>query len=618
MTIRKRALVSTGVTLIVLLVAMYAITRVILHGNFVKLETQDTRTNVERARSAFDDVLNTMGRTAYDYGAWDDTYAYVEDGNQEYVTSNLTDSGFERLKLNFLAIVNASGKIVFSKGYDLANKKDMAIPKDLQQCVAPDSPLLKQTDPNNSLKGILVTQSGPVMLVAQPIVTSEGKGPIRGTIIMARYLSAEEVKLLSEKTRVSIAISRYGDSGLSADFQTAQAALAKDETIFVNPLGEETIAGYTLIKDVYGKPALLMKITLERGIYKQGQTGMFYFTLALLGVGVIFALVIFSITHGITKPITRITHGLSQASQEVSLASGQVAHASQQLAEGASRQAATIEETSSSLEEIASMSKQNAENAHQASSLMADTSRMVDEATVSMEQLTSSMQDIFKASEETSKIIKTIDEIAFQTNLLALNAAVEAARAGEAGAGFAVVADEVRNLAMRAAEAAKNTEALLADTGKRIKTGADIVSRTNENFQKMSDGARKATELIGEIAAASREQSQGVEHVNVAVSEIDKVVQQNASTADESASASEGMTARAEQVNGYVAELVQMVGIARSVPARADRVQAVSAAAPTLRRTAPKPVPKVAKRSNKEEISPEQVIPFDDDDFKDF
>ncbi len=190
---------------------------------------------------------------------------------------------------------------------------------------------------------------------------------------------------------------------------------------------------------------------------------------------------------------------------------------------------------------------------------MGDTSKVVSSASESMNHLISSMTEISKASEETSKIIKTIDEIAFQTNLLALNAAVEAARAGEAGAGFAVVADEVRNLALRAAEAAKNTANLIEGTVKKIKGGSDIVEKTHGEFTKVAASASKIGELIGEVTAASNEQSQGVEQINKAVAEMDKVVQTNASNAEESAAASEEMNAQAEQIKVYVGELAAIL-----------------------------------------------------------
>ncbi|MEN6485106.1 MAG: methyl-accepting chemotaxis protein [Syntrophobacteraceae bacterium] len=267
----------------------------------------------------------------------------------------------------------------------------------------------------------------------------------------------------------------------------------------------------------------------------------------------------FFITRGVTKTIRPVVEGLTEVSDHVAAGSGQVSSSSQQLAEGASEQAAAIEETSSSLEEMASMTRQNAENANQANRLMVETTETVSHAGLTMNNLTTSMIEISRASEETSKIIKTIDEIAFQTNLLALNAAVEAARAGEAGAGFAVVADEVRNLAMRAADAARNTANLIEGTVKRVKEGSELVEKTDKEFRELAASVGKSSELAGEISAASHEQAQGIEQVNRAVSDMEKVVQQNSANAEETAAASEEMSAQAERMKEYVAELKSLV-----------------------------------------------------------
>jgi len=285
------------------------------------------------------------------------------------------------------------------------------------------------------------------------------------------------------------------------------------------------------------------------------------------------------IANGIAGPINRITAGMSEGANQVASASGQVSSSSQSMAEGASEQAASIEETSSSMEEMSSMTKRNAENAVNADGLMKEANQVVKTANASMGQLTRSMAEISKASEETSKIIKTIDEIAFQTNLLALNAAVEAARAGEAGAGFAVVADEVRNLAMRAANAAKDTAVLIEGTVKKVNDGSKLVSSTNEAFMKVAESSGKVGTLVAEIAQASKEQSNGIEQVNLAITQMDKIVQQNAANAEESASASEEMSAQAEQLKEYVEDLVLLVAgrrpekkIVRALPeARQDK-----------------------------------------------
>ena len=212
---------------------------------------------------------------------------------------------------------------------------------------------------------------------------------------------------------------------------------------------------------------------------------------------------------------------------------GQSLSISQVLSESSSRQAAALEETSSSLDEMASMTRQNASNTAEANKLMAAAKQAIEKANASMTDLTKSMKEIAIASEQTQKIIKSIDEVAFQTNLLALNAAVEAARAGEAGAGFAVVADEVRNLAMRATDSAKNTATLIEDIVKKVKGGESLVTITNEVFSEVTASSTKVVELMGEIAAASQEQSQGIDQVNRAMAEMSQVTQQNAASAEE-------------------------------------------------------------------------------------
>ncbi len=274
---------------------------------------------------------------------------------------------------------------------------------------------------------------------------------------------------------------------------------------------------------------------------------------------ILAAAVWFFISRGIAGKITRIVAQLTEGSEQVASASGQVSSASQSLAEGATEQAAGLEETSSSLEEMASMTKQNADNAQQANTLATEARKAANDGSESMGRMNTAIQDIQKSSDETAKIIKVIDEIAFQTNLLALNAAVEAARAGEAGKGFAVVAEEVRNLAMRSAEAAKNTASMIEESVKNSKNGVDIATEVSKVLDEIVQGVGKTTDLVGEIAAASQEQAQGIDQVNTAVAQMDKVTQQNAANAEQSASASEELSAQAGQMNHIVAELAQIV-----------------------------------------------------------
>nr|WP_319396929.1 methyl-accepting chemotaxis protein [uncultured Desulfobacter sp.] len=332
-------------------------------------------------------------------------------------------------------------------------------------------------------------------------------------------------------------------------------------------------------------------------------------TIAIISI-ILIGSIILLVTRSIVGPLNRIIEGMSEAGNQVAAASTQVAMASQSQAEGASEQAASVEETSAAMEEMASMTQSMAGNANQADCLSKESHGIVTRANESMEALIRSMSDISTASEETSKIIKTIDEIAFQTNLLALNAAVEAARAGEAGAGFAVVADEVRNLAMRAAEAAKETEKLIAGTLEKVNNGSALVARTNEAFVAVDSSTSKVGELVMEMSQASREQSEGISQVNVAISEIDKVVQHNAANAEESASAAEEMNAQAEQLRDYVNDLHALVtgADARSQTAHPSR-QIMGGSFRGQKKIA---------TSQTKEIEPDHMLGFDEDGFKDF
>jgi methyl-accepting chemotaxis protein len=284
---------------------------------------------------------------------------------------------------------------------------------------------------------------------------------------------------------------------------------------------------------------------------------------AAVGVAAIVTVALM-VANSISLPINRIIEGLTAGAQQTAEAAGQVSGASQSLAEGASEQAAGIEETTSSVEEMTSMTKSNAENASQADGLMEQAGKVVAGGLDSMTRLNDAVGRIRKSSEETAKIIKTIDEIAFQTNLLALNAAVEAARAGEAGKGFAVVAEEVRSLAQRAAEAARTTADLIEESVRNAEDGVSVAGESAKAFEEISESSSKVSQLVSEIASASQQQAEGIEQINQAVTQMDQVTQTNAANAEESASAAEELSSQAEELQHMVNQLEALVSGATS------------------------------------------------------
>ena len=347
----------------------------------------------------------------------------------------------------------------------------------------------------------------------------------------------------------------------------------------------------------------------------------------MVGGGILLAVVIgilFStlLSQSITKPLNRVIGSLSSGAEQVASASNQVASASQQMAQGSSQQASSLEETSSSLEEMASMTRQNAENSIKTDALMTETKGIVLEGVNQMKGMSTAISEIRQSAQEMAKIIKTIDEIAFQTNLLALNAAVEAARAGEAGKGFAVVAEEVRNLARRSAEAAKTTAALIEGAQKNAETGVQATAKVSDSLNRMQDGALKVAGLVAEITAASRQQSQGIDQVNIAVGEMDKVIQQNAANAEESASAAEELSSQAQELYALVAELTTLVSGNSTVAQAPTRQYAmppnVTRHAALNERMRAQRVAAARSSATHPGLTPEKAIPLEDHELKQF
>lgn len=429
--------------------------------------------------------------------------------------------------------------------------------------------------------------------------------------IIPKYEQArEEWKAISRKV-IDGRLTNTEDGTKESTETTLGVAKTKFEAMreYLNELTEINLAEATKAHDealkTYSNTRMILMVIIFAGI--------------LAGIFLIWI-----ISGSVTKPLREVIDNMTDAADQVASASSQVAAASQSLAEGASEQASALEETSSSLEEMASMTKQNADNAAQAKTLTGEAKHIVDKVGDQMNRMVTAIQEVSKSSEETGKIIKTIDEIAFQTNLLALNAAVEAARAGEAGAGFAVVADEVRNLAMRSAEAAKNTSSLIENTIVTVKNSRDLTQQTQDAFRENVEISNKIGQLIDEIAAASSEQAQGIGQIGKAVAEMDKVVQNTAASAEESASASEEMNAQALQMKSNVQQLVTIMEGDQNAGSRSVSRAPLST---EKKPRAPKPekvivkklitAPSAASKKNKA-ARPEDVIPFEQDNFKDF
>jgi len=252
--------------------------------------------------------------------------------------------------------------------------------------------------------------------------------------------------------------------------------------------------------------------------------------------------------------LNELISGINNAADQVAAGAKQVSDSSFELSKGAAEQASTIEELTASLEELSTQTRLNAENSNQANSLSEVAKENAEQGRIQMEDMIKAMEEINQSSNNISKIIKVIDDIAFQTNILALNAAVEAARAGQYGKGFAVVAEEVRNLAARSSDAAKETTDMIETSIRNVERGTAIARKTSEALNKIVDDISKVTALVGNIAVASNEQASGIEQINQGIIMVSDVVQKNSATAEESASASEELSSQADALKGQVAK----------------------------------------------------------------
>jgi len=291
---------------------LYVLSRAVLLRSFNRLEEDFARDNIERASSALTNEINTLDRTASEYGAWDQTYAFVHDHNVRYIRSEFPSSTFQQLKISFVAIFDEHGKLLFSKGFDLKHSGEVPLPAGLDERLKPNSFLITHTILEGRVSGILMLPDGPVMVDSRPILTSEALGPIAGTIVMGRLLDDSEVTRLGTMIRVPLVIQRLDDPALSAEFKEADKGITTAEPIYMQPF-DRSLAAYEKINDVYGRPVLLAQVLLPRTISDQGRTSMLQFLLLLLAAAFVFgAVTLYLLERFVISRIGDLTENITQ------------------------------------------------------------------------------------------------------------------------------------------------------------------------------------------------------------------------------------------------------------------------------------------------------------------
>ncbi len=294
MKLYQKTLITIGITLTSLFGVLYATTSSILVNGFTQLEKREVRQNVQRVQNAYSNYLNEFNALNYQWAAWDETYAFIKNGNQDYIKRNLRPADFQTLNINLILYLNSSGNLVYARGFNLKQRQFKPVPKGFLQSLRSNKINLRQ-QPNklSRFSGIVLLPEGALAVSALPILTGQGKGPVRGTLIMGRYLSSEEIKHLSQLTRLDITAYKVTDPQLPIDVSAVKVALSSEEqspenSIVVQPSSADTIRGYTMLRDIYDRPALLLRVDLPRDIYKQGRVSLNYFIVSLLVVGFVF------------------------------------------------------------------------------------------------------------------------------------------------------------------------------------------------------------------------------------------------------------------------------------------------------------------------------------------
>lgn len=308
----KLSLVIAGISAAII-GAVYSASEWTFNKSFQSIEDRNTRQMAERAtHNIFDNIqdLNVLNR---DWAAWDDTYNFVQhpDENPNYIESNPTDTTFANARLNFILIINNAGQLVYGKSFDLNSNKTVPILQSLEAHIFGET-LARHATVTDSKSGIILLPEGPLMISSQPIVTSQGEGPVAGTIIMARFLDQAEIELVSETVQLPLSLVTVDDAKILSDFQKASTSLTTDANTLALPINAQSIAAYSLISDIYGKPILILRTVLPRDIYAQSLTAMRVFLLSLLGFVILFGAVLnYFLGKAVISKVSNVSHYVS-------------------------------------------------------------------------------------------------------------------------------------------------------------------------------------------------------------------------------------------------------------------------------------------------------------------
>ncbi len=296
MSLWKKTILLISLTFIIVIIVLYFISQNIMLRSFIILEEQIAVRNVERIKNAIHDHIESLSYYAADWASWDDSYEFVIDLNDNYRETNLVDSTFTNLKINFLMFINTDGRVVYKRGLDLKEEVEMTVPASLLSHIKLHSVILRH-DTEGFLDGLLYLPEGPVIITSHPLLTSEDEGPARGTLIMAKFLDSALLDHFSERTRLPIKMHYIKSNNMPDDFFEAKGHLSSGSSPYINARSEDIIGGYSILKDIFNKPAFILGTNMTRDIYTQGKNSVTYFILSIVLVIIVSGIIMLLYLH---------------------------------------------------------------------------------------------------------------------------------------------------------------------------------------------------------------------------------------------------------------------------------------------------------------------------------
>jgi methyl-accepting chemotaxis protein len=536
MSLKVKALILVIIIVLFLTTTVVVTSRLILSKGFGELENRDTMQNTERAIDALSNRLAALESKMKDWAYWDDSYKFIEDGNQDYIDSNLSEGALTNMGLNLMAFVDTKGKVVFGASNDLAAGKSGPLPAGFEALLQGDSLLLKHTDEPQAISGIVNLPQGPMLITSLPILTSNSEGPWRGAIIVGRFLDEKFITELSNTTHLSIKLAQYNDAQLPVDMAAILPGLSSQTPKIVQVVDNQTVAGYGLLNDIYGNPALIISISLERAIVRQGESSEFYFIIAVIIASLICGLMIMLLLQKfVLKRITRLTQAAERVSQgdvNVEIPDtmskdelGDLARSFQQTITYVSRAAQgaeciargdlTIEmgklsegdilgeafaAMTQELRKLVSRISRSAGHISDAGSMLTETAHEADGAT---EQVTSIIQRVAKGAAEQNLAINSaatqVEQLAHASNGIAQGAQEQA----NAITRTSILISEMARLVEQIENMAESVISTVEEVMSAARKGALATEKTREgmqSIQKHSDGASEKVKEMGERA----------------------------------------------------------------------------------------------------------------------